>query len=103
MNLRNSTIAWVENLTPDELTFVRRFLLASGSLKQLAEEYDVSYPTLRARLDQLIAKVQQAGPEQEPSVLRLLVRKMVRDGTLEVDMGRKILKAHDADLEKEGN
>lgn len=46
-------------LTPEELDFVLRLVLASGSLKELAQAYQVSYPTIRARVDRLIARLQQ--------------------------------------------
>lgn len=49
---------WMSNLDDDELDFVKRFILNSGSLKKLAAEYEVSYPTVRLRLDRLIQKVQ---------------------------------------------
>ena len=42
---------WIDHLSPDDLAFLRRFLLASGTLKQLAQEYGVSYPTIRLRLE----------------------------------------------------
>ena len=41
---------WVINLDAADLQLIRRFVLASGSLKQLAAEYDVSYPTIRLRV-----------------------------------------------------
>lgn len=31
--------------------------MASGSLKEIAKEYDVTYPTVRLRLDRLIQKI----------------------------------------------
>ena len=51
---------WLTVLDEDDLTFVCRFVLCSGSLKELAAEYGVSYPTVRGRLDRLIAKVRAA-------------------------------------------
>ncbi|EOS7670157.1 DUF2089 family protein, partial [Enterococcus hirae] len=48
---------WFFNLEPEEQVFIKKFLLASGSLKQLAKEYEVSYPTVRLRLDRLIEKI----------------------------------------------
>ncbi len=48
---------WFFRLEPEEQVFIKRFLLSSGSLKQLAREYDVSYPTVRLRLDRLIEKL----------------------------------------------
>lgn len=41
-------------LEPEEQRFVELFVLASGSLKQMAEVLGVSYPTVRNRLDRLI-------------------------------------------------
>jgi hypothetical protein len=46
-------------LTPEELDFVLRLVLVSGSLKELAQAYQVSYPTIRARMDRLIARLQR--------------------------------------------
>jgi hypothetical protein len=91
---------WPSALTADELAFVRRFLLASGSLKQLAEDYEVSYPTIRLRLDALIEKVKALGQGKPPSALRLAVRRMVADGDMELDVARKLLNAHDEDMER---
>ena len=47
---------WIDELSDEDLAFLRRFLLASGTLKQLAEDYGISYPTVRLRLDRLIAE-----------------------------------------------
>ncbi len=48
---------WIINLTEDDLAFIKKFILSSGSLKDLATEYDITYPTLRNRLDKLIEKI----------------------------------------------
>lgn len=95
-----STDDWPAALTADELAFVRRFLLAGGSLKQLAEDYDVSYPTIRLRLDALIDKVRALGQGKPPSALRLAIRRMVADGEMEIEIARKLLKAHDEDMDR---
>ena len=52
--------AWLAHLGEEDFHFLRRFLLCSGSLKDLAAEYGVSYPTVRGRLDRFIAKVRAA-------------------------------------------
>ena len=91
---------WPSALTADELAFVRRFLMASGSLKQLAEDYEVSYPTIRLRLDALIDKVKALGQGNPPSALRLAIRRMVAEGEMEIDVARKLLKAHDEDMDR---
>ncbi|CDG03873.1 Putative uncharacterized protein [Lactococcus lactis subsp. lactis A12] len=48
---------WFFNLEKEEQEFLKRFILASGSLKQLAKEYEVSYPTVRIRVDKIIEKI----------------------------------------------
>ncbi|TVQ35341.1 MAG: DUF2089 family protein [Wenzhouxiangella sp.] len=42
-------------LDPDAQAFVHAFILDSGSLKAMASRLNVSYPTVRNRLDDIIA------------------------------------------------
>jgi hypothetical protein len=86
---------WTRALTDEDWHFVRRFVLASGSLKELAAEYDISYPTVRARLDRLIAKVRAAEDLKQADSLRLLLRSLVIDGHLSAAIAREILKEHE--------
>ena len=48
---------WFLGLEEEEQEFLKRFILASGSLKQLAKDYEVSYPTVRIRVDKIIEKI----------------------------------------------
>jgi hypothetical protein len=89
---------WIDILEPDDLNFVRRFVLSSGSLKEMAEEYGVSYPTIRQRLDGLIEKIRRATKEKPVSELRRVIRKMVENGELDLPDARKILTAGAKDL-----
>lgn len=89
---------WTDALEPDELNFVRRFVLASGSLKEMAEEYGVSYPTIRQRLDLLIEKLRRTSKEKPISELRRTVRQLVEEGTLDLPEARKLLAAADKDM-----
>jgi len=49
---------WMNHLDEEDIIFIRNFVLASGSLKEIAEQYSVSYPTVRLRLDRMIQKIQ---------------------------------------------
>jgi hypothetical protein len=49
--------SWISRLNEEEVEFLKRFILNSGSLKLLAKSYDISYPTVRLRLDRLIEKL----------------------------------------------
>lgn len=46
-------------LSPKEQEFVLQFFLHSGSLKEMAKQVGVSYPTLRNQLDDMIEKTVQ--------------------------------------------
>lgn len=48
---------WIINLEIEDIAFIKKLILFSGSLKELAREYEVSYPTIRLRMDKLIEKV----------------------------------------------
>ena len=44
-------------LGSEDQQFALAFILRSGSLKEMAKLYGVSYPTVRNRLDELIARL----------------------------------------------
>jgi len=89
---------WLESLDEEDLRFVRRFLLCSGSLKALAQEYGVSYPTVRARLDRLIAKVRAAEDPTIQDPFERTLRIFVADGKLPPALARELLQAHRGSL-----
>jgi hypothetical protein len=78
----------------EDWAFVKRFLLASGSLKELARVYGVSYPTIRQRLDRLIEKLRlyEEGVEMDP--FERLLRSLLADGRLGSEAFRAIGAAH---------
>ena len=49
----------LSRLDMEQQALMEMFLLASGSLKQTAEWLGVSYPTLRNRLDKVIARLEE--------------------------------------------
>ena len=48
---------WMAGLEEEDVAFIKKFILASGSLKEVAGQYGVTYPTVRLRLDRLIQKI----------------------------------------------
>lgn len=48
---------WMINLDDEDMAFIKKFLMASGSLKEVSKQYGVTYPTVRLRLDRLIQKI----------------------------------------------
>jgi hypothetical protein len=89
----NQLPEWVRALDEEDLHFVRRFLLASGSLKDVATDYSVSYPTVRARLDRLIAKVEAASDPKVRTPFERKVRLLVTDNRLSPAAAKELLQA----------
>ena len=81
---------WMAELDEEDLAFVKRFLLASGSLKEVAAQYAVSYPTVRLRLDRLIGKIRLA-ERPEPDAYVALVKRLAVDGTLDFDTAKLLI------------
>lgn len=53
------------SLSEEELTFIFQFVRNSGSLKEMSKEMDLSYPTIRNYLNDLIEKLNQLNHERE--------------------------------------
>ena len=70
---------WMAELEEEDMAFIRRFLLASGSLKVGAGEYGVSYPTVRLRLDRLIQKIRLADDRAADPYVALIKRLAVNE------------------------
>jgi|SRR5882672_6318665 len=85
---------WVDYLEEEDLAFVRRFILFSGSLKDLANAYSVSYPTLRLRLDRLIQKIQMLENQKIEDGFERLLRAQFADGKVDSSTFKQLLNAY---------
>ena len=70
---------WMVNLEDEDIIFIKKFLLASGSLKEIARQYDVTYPTVRLRLDKVIQKIQISEDISNEPYVALIKRLAVND------------------------
>jgi hypothetical protein len=82
MELR-MTHRWVDVLSDEDLAFLKRFLLASGTLKDLAAQYGISYPTVRLRVDRLIQKVKLLDQQTTAGPFEQRLRSLYADGKLD--------------------
>ena len=81
---------WMANLEDEDAAFIRRFVLASGSLKEVARQYGVTYPTVRLRLDRLIEKIRLAERSaQEPYIA--LIRRLAIDERIDIDAAKLLI------------
>ena len=81
---------WMSELEEQDLTFIKKFVLASGSLKEVAALYGVSYPTVRLRLDRLIQKIRLTETaEADPYVS--LVKRLAVDDKLDFETAKLLI------------
>lgn len=86
----NTLPGWMAGLEDEDAAFIKKFVLASGSLKEMAKEYGVSYPTVRLRLDRLIQKIRLSETaEADPYVA--LVKRLAVDDKLDFDTAKLLL------------
>ena len=90
---------WIDRLSDEDLNFLKRFVLASGSLKGVAAEYRITYPTVRLRLDRLIAKIQVFDSERITSEFERQVRGMHAEGRIDLATMKRLLELHRQEIE----
>ena len=78
------------SLSEDEQTFIELFVLNSGSLKEMAKILQVTYPTIRSRLNAIIKKIKQAAKDREQYKTEILDR--VEAGKLSPETAANIIK-----------
>ncbi len=91
---------WFEDLSEEDLAFIKRFILASGSLKEVAGEYGISYPTIRLRLDRLIEKIKILDSLEIQSDFERLLRARFADGRVDGESFRMLLEAYKKEKEE---
>ncbi len=95
----NATIPkWITELSEEDWHFIKRLILASGSLKDVARDYNISYPTVRIRLNRLIGKIQLLDSDKPRSEFHRKIQIMVAEGLLDLGLAKSIIKAHETDL-----
>lgn len=70
---------WMANLDDEDVNFIKNFLMASGSLKEIAKQYSVTYPTVRLRLDKLIQKIRIGESTEKDPYIMLIKRLAIND------------------------
>lgn len=89
---------WLLALEGEDVTFLKNFVLASGSLKEIAKRYGVSYPTVRLRLDKLIQKIQLSDQKKEEP-FAAYIKGLAVDGRLDLETAKGILEKYQQEKE----
>ncbi|MDH8826373.1 DUF2089 domain-containing protein [Staphylococcus warneri] len=83
--------------TPEDLEFIKKFIVFSGSLKELSNYYEVSYPTIRNRLNNVIHKI-ELYEEQNNIPFVQYIKSLVIDGRISLYLGEQIIKTYKKEL-----
>ena len=86
----NKIPQWMLALEPEDSAFLKNFALKSGSLKEIARLYQVSYPTVRLRLDKLIQKIELAD-QQEEEPFTAFIKDFWLDSRIDVETAKQII------------
>lgn len=81
---------WFLKLEREDQEFVKQLVKASGSLKELAKIYQVSYPTVRVRLNKIIQHIDLI-EQQGKSSFETKIMEMVINDELPLNLAKKIL------------
>lgn len=92
---------WMAQLDDEDMSFIKKFILASGSLKEVAGVYGVTYPTVRLRLDRLIQKIEIGEREGEEPYIALIKRLAVND-KLDFDTAKILINEYKKQKKGEG-
>ena len=84
---------WLTDLDEEDLAFIRKFVLSSGSLKEMAQLYGVTYPTVRLRLDRLIQRIRlRETAAADPYIA--LVKRLALDDRLDFDTAKLLISSY---------
>ena len=94
---------WMKNLDDEDMIFIKRFILASGSLKEVAKLYGVTYPTVRVRLNKLIDKIKLSEDKEDNDEFVELIKRYVIDEDIEFDVAKNLITEYKKIKEKSKN
>ncbi len=87
----NITPDWFTHLEDEDLSFIKRFVLSSGSLKEIAKQYGVTYPTVRLRLDKLIGKIEASDSVMASDPYVTTVKQLALNEKIDLDTAKLLI------------
>ena len=77
-------------LAKEDQDLVLELVLRGGSLKEVAEAYGVSYPTIRSRLDRVIDRLRAIVAGRRPDPLAEMLARLVERGEISIANARAV-------------
>ena len=90
---------WILALEPEDAAFLKNFVLKSGSLKEISRLYEVSYPTVRLRLDKLIQNI-ELSDQKEEEPFSAFIKGLAVDSLIDLETAKIIIEKYKQEKEK---
>lgn len=87
-------------LDKEDKEFIELFLQKRGSIKDVGEEIGISYPTVRNRIDKIVAKL---GGKVDKKSHRLDILNMLDNGEISTEKAKELLEEIKNDWRKTNN
>lgn len=84
----------------EDLEFIKNFVLHSGSLKEIAKLYKVSYPTVRLRLDRLIEKIKINDSTENEEFVKF-IKRLAIDDRISMEDAKLIIEKYKSERSKQ--
>ena len=90
---KNDIPNWILSLEKEDVEFIKKFVMNSGSLKEVAKLYDVSYPTVRIKLDRLIEKIKLYDEVENEGFIQF-IKQLSIDDRIELEEAKLIIEKY---------
>lgn len=86
------TLGWIGRLSADQLDFVELMVKNRGNINSVASELKIAYNTARSRMDDIVAALGYAAPQEEQRHDRRSILDQLAAKTISVEEAMRLLK-----------
>ncbi|MBO0994890.1 DUF2089 family protein [Bacillus sp. SD088] len=90
---------WILSLDEEDVEFIKKFVMNSGSLKEIAKIYGVSYPTVRIKLDRLIEKIKLNDATDNEDFIKF-IKQLSIDDRINLEEAKLIIEKYKKEKER---
>lgn len=91
--------SWILSLDQGGCGIHQKFVMNSGSLKEIAKVYEVSYPTVRIKLDRLIEKIKLNDAAENEEFIQF-IKKLSIDDRINLEEAKLIIEKYKKEKER---